>query len=90
MLKNIFKIIILALLVIGIFFGVSITIEKRVPHNEKKEAENKIFGMIQNQTAQIDKFYTYGKAFNLSGRISNINKDNFESAKLVVTDRFRL
>lgn len=90
MLKNIFKIIILALLVIGIFLGISITIEKRVPHNEKKEAENKIFGMIQNQTAQIDKFYTYGKAFNLSGRISNIEKDNFESAKLVVIDRFRL
>lgn len=86
MLKKLFKIIILAFLVVGIILGISITIKKRVPHNVKKEAEAKIFNMIQTQTAEIDKFYTYGRAFNLSGKISNIKKDNFESAKLVVTD----
>lgn len=86
MLKKLFKIIILIFAVIGIILGISITVKKHVPQNKKKNIEPKIFNMIQTQTAEIDKFYTFGRAFNLSGKISNIEKDNFESAKLVITD----
>lgn len=86
MLKDLFKIVVLALLIIGIILGIGITIKKRVPDNVKKEVISKVLEMIQTKTAEVTEFYTYGKSFNLNGKISNISKDNFESAKLVITD----
>lgn len=86
MLKKVLKVIVLVLMTIGIILGISITVKKQLPQKNQKVAENKIFNMIQSKSAEIINFYTYGKAFNLSGKISNVNKDNFESAKLVITD----
>lgn len=86
MLKNLFKIVVLILLIIGIICGIGITIKKRVPQNVKKGVEPKIFEMIQTKTAEATQIYTYGRSFNVNGKISNISKDNFESAKLVITD----
>lgn len=86
MVKKILKFIIIVLMLVGIFLGVSITIKRKVPEISKKEIQSKIFSMIQTKSAEATLFYTYGRAFNLEGTISNINKDNFESAKIVITD----
>ena len=87
MLKNLFKIIVLIFMVIGIILGISITVKKEMPKKVEKEKEENVLSKIQTKTAEVTKFYTYGRAFNLSGKINNIEKDNFEGAKLVITKK---
>lgn len=86
MLKRLFKMGCIVLIIIGVVWGVRLTIKRQVPDISKKEVEQKIFSMIQTKTANITSFYTYGRAFNLKGEISGVSKDNFESVKLLVTD----
>ena len=86
MLKKVFKLGCLILIIIGVVYGVKLTIKRQMPDTTKREAEEKIFSMIQTKTANITSFYTYGKAFNLKGEIKGISKDNFESVKLLITD----
>lgn len=86
MIKKVLKIIVVILMIIGIFYGVSITIKKEIPKLAREEKEVNIINMVQNRIADIKSFYTYGRAFNISGEVSNINKDNFEGAKLIITD----
>ena len=86
MFKRLFKLLILVLMIIGIYYGISITINKKMPSKRKKEADNKIIDMVQTRTAELEFFYTYGRAFNIRGKVKNISKDNFENAKLVITD----
>lgn len=86
MLKKLFKVGCLVLIIIGVVYGVKLTIKRQVPDVSKKEVEQKIFSMIQTKTANITSFYTYGRAFNLKGEIKGISKDNFESVKLLITD----
>ena len=86
MLKRVFKSAVLLLMVIGIILGISITFKKAIPEKKQKEAEINVLNMIQAKTAEATSFYTYGRAFNISGKFSNISKDNFESAKLFVTN----
>lgn len=88
MIKKLLKLVCLTLIVIGIWYGITITIKKQVPDISKKEVEQEIINRIQTKTANITSFYTYGRAFNLKGEISGISKDNFESVKLVITDGF--
>lgn len=86
MLNKVFKSVVLILMIVGICLGISITVKKEIPEREKRELEAKILNMIQDNPADVTKFYTYGRAFNINGKISNIKKDNFEGAKLVITD----
>ena len=86
MIKKLLKIVVLAMIAIGIIYGIGITIKKQVPNASQKEIESKIFNMIQTKTANITSFYTYGRALNLKGEISGVNEDNFESVKLLITD----
>ena len=86
MIKKLFKIGCLVLIIIGVIYGIKLTIRKQSPDASKKEVEEKIFNMIQTKTANITSFYTYGRAFNINGNITGVNKDNFESVKLLVTD----
>lgn len=86
MLNKVFKSVVLILMIVGICLGISITVKKEIPEREKRELEAKILNMIQDKPADVTKFYTYGRAFNINGKISNIKKDNFEGAKLVITD----
>lgn len=86
MLKKVFKLGCLILIIIGVVYGVKLTIKRQMPDTTKREAEEKIFSMIQTKTANITSFYTYGKAFNLKGEIKGISKDNFENVKLLITD----
>ena len=86
MLKKILKFIVLILIMIGIICGISVSMKKSNPEKQKKEFDSKFFDLVQTREAEVTSFYTYGKAFNLSGKIVGINKDNFESVKLVVMD----
>ena len=86
MIKKVFRLVILVLIVIGIVLGIMVTIKKQVPEFSEKEINEKIFGMIQEKEANLTAFYTYGRAFNFKGNITNINKENFESAKIYITD----
>lgn len=86
MLKNFFKGLVIILMLIGIGYGISITLKKEIPERNSKKAEIKIYNMIQTKTAELTNFYSYGKAFNITGKISNISKDNLENVKLVITD----
>ena len=86
MIKKILKLICLILIIIGIGYGVAITIRKQVPDISKKEIKQNIINRIQTKTADITSFYTYGRSFNLKGEISGVSKDNFENVKLVITD----
>ena len=86
MLKKLFRLAVLLMLFIGIGYGIIFTVKRNIPEISQKEIDTKIFAMIQTKTADATSFYTYGKSFNLKGKISNINKDNFESVKLVITN----
>lgn len=86
MVRKILKLIVLILIIVGIGFGISITVKRKIPEINSKEAEKKIFSMIQTRPVNATSFYTYGKAFNIEGTITNINEDNFENIKLVITD----
>ena len=86
MLKKLLKIIVLILMLIGIYFGVSITLKRYIPSKKSKNAEINVMNMIQTRPAELTGFYTYGKGFNVRGKITNIDKDNFENARLVLTD----
>lgn len=86
MIRKLLKILVLICVIIGIVLGIKLTIKKVNPEISKKEIEEKVFGAFQTRTAEITEFYTYGKSLNVSGKISNINKDNFESARLVISD----
>ena len=88
MINKIFKIVVLILMIIGIGIGISITVKKTVPEKNKKDRDEKIFSMMQTKSAEATKFYVYGRAFNINGKIDNINEDNFEGAKLVITDGY--
>lgn len=86
MLNRLLKLVILFFMIIGICYGISITIKREVPKYNKNEAEVKVLDMIQTKEIETTKVYTYGKSLHIEGKIANINKDNFESAKLYITD----
>ena len=69
------NIVSIGLCIIGIVLGIMVTIKKQVPEFSEKEINEKIFGMIQEKEANITAFYTYGRAFNFKGNITNINKN---------------
>lgn len=86
MLKKGLKILIILLMLIGIGYGISITVKREMYGNDSKSVEIRIYNRIQTKTAELINFYTFGKAFNVTGKISNISKDNLENAKLIITD----
>ena len=86
MLNKLLKLVILIFMIIGICYGVSITIKREIPKYDQKESEIKILNMMQTKSAEATKIYTYGKSLNVDGKISNVSKDNFESVRLYITD----
>ncbi len=86
MFKRLLSWIIIIGFFVGIYVGVNINSQDNTPEAKLKEVEQKIFGKFQNRAAEVTEFYTYGKSLNISGKISNIEKDNFESARIVVSD----
>ena len=86
MIKKVIKTIILILAIIGFALGISMAVKKSIPKNNQKKINENIFDALQQKEAEVTSFYTYGRAINISGKIDNIKKDNFESAKLVIKD----
>lgn len=86
MANKLLKLVILIFMIVGIWYGVSITIKREIPNYDQKSTETKVLNMIQTKTAEATSVYTYGRALNLDGKISNVSKDNFESARLYITD----
>lgn len=84
--KQVFKIIFLLIIVFGICSGVYITISRDVQEKQEIKQVEDIFSSLQNREAEISKFYTYGDSFNVSGSLDNISKENFENARLIVTN----
>lgn len=66
---------------IGIYFGFFSTAQ-----NDRQNEKNAIFENVQTRQVEVTRFFTYGKYFNFSGKLSGISKDNYESAKLYITD----
>lgn len=85
MIKKIFKIIIILGIIVGICYGISITGKKNKSFNTT-QVENSLFEMMQTRPAELVNFYTYGKSFGFTGKLTNISKDNFENIKLYITD----
>ena len=54
--------------------------------NQVKTYEANVFGTLEEDYAQITKYYTYGTHLHLEGTIDNINKDNYESVSILVSD----
>lgn len=86
MLKKIIRATILIVIIIVICVGVTIAIKKVIPQNQENKINEKVFGLVQSKEAEITEIFTYGTTFNLSGRLTSISKDNFENAKLIITD----
>ena len=85
MFKNLLKILIILGIAVGVFYGVSISSKKSRNHNAS-QIESSLYEMMQTKPAELINFYTYGKAFGLTGKIENVNEDNFENAKLYITN----
>ena len=86
MIKKVFKIFVLICVCIGVYFGIHLTWQKEEPEIKQKSIDKKIFEMFQTRTADVTSFYTYGRSFCVSGKLTNIQKDNFESARLIISD----
>ena len=85
MLKNIFRIVIIILMLVGIILGVGISIKRHSLGIGNNSIEKNIYQRVQSKPAEIVNYYTYGKAFNIKGKLTNVSKDNFESIKLIIT-----
>ena len=82
--KKIIRLIFIVLILIGIVFGIKISIDKSDPVKAKEKLLSAVFKDIQGLEVNLNKVYTYGKAINISGVVENISKDNFENAKLII------
>lgn len=67
---------------VGLYFGFA---PDAVSPSEKSR-DKAIFGLAQTKPIEVLEFFTYGQYFNFSGILPGVDKDNFESAKLYLTD----
>ena len=81
MFGKIFKFIVLCAIVVGVGYGLVISISKN-PGISNSQIENDLLEKLQVKPAEATAFFTYGKSFGIIGKITNIDEDNFENAKL--------
>jgi len=84
--KKVITIIMVVVILITIYQYLVIAIKGGFFKKTETKVDEKIFSMVQNKEAEVTEFFTYGTSFSLSGRITNISKDNFESARLILSD----
>lgn len=84
--KKIVKILFFMLIIFGIASGIYISINKNSKDKIDSKKIDNIFGNLQLKTATVTEFFTYGDTLNVKGSLSNISKDNFENAKLVLSN----
>jgi N-acetylmuramoyl-L-alanine amidase len=87
MLKKIGYVIILICFLIGLFFGIKIAFTKNDFNFSASNVRiDKIFQNVESRNVIVTKLYTYGRSLGFEGKLSNIEKDNFENARLIVVD----
>ena len=84
--KQIWKLIIVIPIVIGIIVAIMIAIRNQNDKLDERNRIEKVFGNLSSNYAEVTKFYTYGTSLNVEGKIKGIAKDNFEGAKLLLTN----
>ncbi len=84
--KRIWQLVIILPIVIGVIIGIGIAISNQVNMNKENQKIANIFGNLESQPAEITKFYTYGTSLNVEGKVKGIKKDNYEGARILVTD----
>ena len=85
MFKKILNFIMLILIIVGFVIGIYFSCFSKNQQQEKS-TNDAIFAMLQTKPIEVTQVFTFGKCFNFSGKLAGISKDNFESAKLYVTD----
>lgn len=45
-----------------------------------------IFSKVQSKQAEVTEFFTYGTSLNITCKISGISEDNYESARIIISD----
>jgi len=86
MLKKVVKIVLRVIVLLGVLATVIFVSKYESPKFKQGKIDEKLFETLQSKEAQITEFFTYGTSFNVSGKLPNVNKDNFEGAKLFITD----
>ena len=84
--KKIIKLLFLMFIAFGLISGVYIAINKNNTGKQDRIKIDNVFGNLQTKTATVTNFFTYGDTLNITGKLGNIAKDNFENAKLIFTD----
>ena len=84
--KKIWQWIIVLPIVIGVLIGIWIAVSNQIEVNNDEAKKAYIFGSLEVKPAEVSKFYTYGTSLNIEGKIKGIKKDNYEGARILVTD----
>lgn len=86
--KRIIKIIFVIIIIVGIYYGIKISITNSNPVKSKEKILSAAFKEIQTIEVDALNVYTYGKSINVSGIMTNLYKENFENAKLIIRDGY--
>lgn len=81
--KKFLKILITLPIIVAIIIGIIYGFKNC---NSNDNAKENIFSKVQVKPAEVTEFFTYGNSLNISCKLSGLNKDNYESARLIVTD----
>ncbi len=82
--KRIWKflsLIVIILIFVGVILGIYFAL-----NGKQKEYNKLIFSKVQNKEAEVTQFFTYGTSLNFTCKIPGILKDNYESARLILSD----
>lgn len=86
MLKKLLTFMILIFMISGLGIGLYFSFHAKGKSTSEVSKLDTVFANVQTKQVQVKEFFTYGRAFNFSGSLSGISKDNFESVKLYLTN----
>ena len=86
MFKKLLTFIMLIFIILGLGIGIYFSFHSNEKNSVKMSKIDAVLEEAQTKQVEVKEFFTYGKAFNFSGVLSGISKDNFESVKLYVTN----
>lgn len=73
-------------LIIGILIGLYYSIFVFDDSSQVRIINKSVFSDLQSKHVKVTEFFVYGTNLNITGTLENINKDNIESARLIITD----
>lgn len=73
-------------LIIGILIGLYYSIFVFDDSSQVRIINKNVFADLQPKHVKVTEFFVYGTSLNITGTLENINKDNIESARLIITD----